>query len=1437
MIKYPSLFILITSSSLLFQLIQSLTNEEVKSSRRDVQGRIEIRAIMVNCHPEVISKTPRKNCNDEEGSDVVEFRGFGKDEITMHSIVKDCKRKLVITMRLKNDKKTVTEEQFVVVDHVYDPVFKKRSRLLNPFVFKIKQNQVLQLYGLQFQNIVNAEVTEEVINKNQDNFTGCDVTSSHPTCGFSLSQNREVIPYSEGFCCSCDAYVNSQRQPLAGFTTSRSLHRIGPSPIHVKTHNLPRHNRDTFDYHNSDTKLISNQKIVDVSKEMQLIGTENGKTSYESNSPVSNDDTSIPFQESEDDLQQVYGSHMNSDVNYPKRTENKYDLISSEGEVQNNKNSETQNSFIYPFDKSIAKERRSIEGVFSNNNKDATENTCNTYEKSFDQEMENVHDNYDFFNQNQVVGLSEGEVNLESDMNPNLPSYLVLNTDSLENRKMFSKRLVSQNLQSTAKINKEYPSKFIEENMVSIADEEDIKPLSNNEKLVEKDKKPLGPNSILNSHDELKPVIVSKLDGKISNPFRNTDINNVNVVPILEHAHPMEPAIGFKKEDKKKLLSMNPWNIHMTDCPETKNRRSSTPRNSYLQYLKFREDWGGGDVERLKDVSTSNRQTVKLEDIKTSEESNLDKVRQRKRNTSGSADTKNGESTGEIEKRRKRLNVKRQASPNGNQIRGGQSCIDRSTPPGVDPITYHESAHCLRYSDLWYTVYHLRRPFVEHSLRLKLYEKYDYHDKNTHWDEITAGRQTILGTFNSVVQDEKPTFSFSYMPSSEQEMGPFQLDTEKSTLLVPQPVSEQLQDKYPQAGAGPSEYLLLKSDQISLDGDECDKAGVGFSAFAKQSDRCSHVRGSCLRNQPLHLWKHDRDALENGKEGKYFLKNFACISTNPFIVNRSNSDEFLAIEYHNPYSATIEIEVKSDFNGVIRPGIGAQIPEVYVDATCDSNTKIVVTVANMGLASARFFPRLANCPGGLPEVWLTSRSPAVMIAPQHQHRFHLSLFGVLPIGRFHCSIDVLNDNHDIVATRRIRIQRYDRCFCLFHCLCACIASSKGLSCDQMSIEHYHAAGFLGSLPVPIVVYETSTLEKNFNLGIYLLIAFLIIPLLLGLLKALSCLCCCTWLSSAGISAIIDTGKGKGKPPQSKEEDGESGQPPEESQEPNLCITFLLNIFIFFFVVYLAIAKLLNILCSILCCCALFNGAEESEKRKGSTTESPDDDDDERHVSFDEGGEGVNKFNVGDDGDKNEGEEDDDDEDEDDGDDEPERLKIVGGDDLDDDDESQTDLLEYFNKPDALEGDQVKKIMKKFKQYYKSNPPDRKDRTGEEEENDDEVEDGLSEYETKVAESFIDLLLESEEVYRHFSEPVGDIIMPEGFEYCIRGFLVKSDTGYFFIPPSPLLQYWTHDKQLMEPPQPLAFADFEKAYDSAVDVLISYDLDLMPNGPAVNVYHL
>lgn len=93
-------------------------------------------------------------------------------------------------------------------------------------------------------------------------------------------------------------------------------------------------------------------------------------------------------------------------------------------------------------------------------------------------------------------------------------------------------------------------------------------------------------------------------------------------------------------------------------------------------------------------------------------------------------------------------------------------------------------------------------------------------------------------------------------------------------VLIPEPVPKEIENLYPQLKGimkrnfgsslrqgflgGAKEYLVVSPDEITVDGDECDKLGVSYKAFVTQSERCNRPAGTCLNNQPAHLWYRDK---------------------------------------------------------------------------------------------------------------------------------------------------------------------------------------------------------------------------------------------------------------------------------------------------------------------------------------------------------------------------------------------------------------------------------------------------------------------------------------------------------------------------------------------------------------------------------------------------
>ncbi|CAH1393972.1 unnamed protein product [Nezara viridula] len=445
----------------------------------------------------------------------------------------------------------------------------------------------------------------------------------------------------------------------------------------------------------------------------------------------------------------------------------------------------------------------------------------------------------------------------------------------------------------------------------------------------------------------------------------------------------------------------------------------------------------------------------------------------------------------------------RQISVSGVQKRGGQSCVDRYIPIWANPFTYHESAHCLRFSDLWYSVYRLKDPFIYHSVYFEVFEKNCKTYENS-WKLSTGGDIVQIGTFHRKSIDEGPSIVFTYTPFSATNNKYFCFDPLLHQIMVPRIVPRAIIDKYPQVDEGPGRYLLVSPSGISHDGEDCDKAGVGYSAFASQPDRCNKPAGSCLLNQPLDFWQHDTDALAHNKSGNYFLDNFAAVEDSS--VKVAEGKQFLTVGYSGHYTSVVEIEMRIDDNIVIRNESPALIHEVLIDSTCEHQTKITIKVTNAGYVSTAYRPKITNCPVNVPNIWYDNEGPLVYIAPFRVHVFRVTLYGTSRPSRFHCSVEIMNNRSETLAVRRIRIQKYDRCFCVWHCLCSCAASSQKFGCHPMSIDHYHAAGFVGSVPETDVLVSKQISKTHYreNFARAVVVAFYIYIILIffGLIKAI-----------------------------------------------------------------------------------------------------------------------------------------------------------------------------------------------------------------------------------------------------------------------------------------------------------------------------------------------
>ncbi|XP_075223850.1 uncharacterized protein LOC142325705 [Lycorma delicatula] len=1389
--------------------------------------------------------------------DILQFHGFDKDELLLHSEVKDCKRKLVITVKLNNCGSTMTEEEFIVVDHVYDPVVHKRSRLLNPLVFKLKQEQVLQLYGLTYANTINAEAREDVLNKNMPNYTGCDTTSSKPTCGMSYIKDK-VIPFT------CP--IKKKQLKTRNLTGKEWLFKDLLNIREQVGENGPVDIKKTPDF----TSFKSNKEFL-------------GKGLW--GSLYDSDVTDLKLKRKERSLDESRSSELTKYY----ENENLYidspnDLlkISKEGLVCDKNVHENEKPKFIPTNHKFS--LQSVIEMFKLKNKT----------KPYSQVQ--YHCLYPHLEHFDNPPLETAKGFLKSD----------INTSCRKSQSPWDVNLSDSPIQTNCGKKKSSDRKYV--HILSKLIEQGIDPENDlhltREDIIKKFKQPVKKNRYIKSvihkarknlrnkkyrngpqradrfdsyhfrKDNKQNRLFIKTNAKQSIEFDNNEqtilqndsedlnytckpdtqspeelINHIHTKTITEQAtNDFSPNHAVKylndvgtTNDVKGLKTQPTDNSYTTSDNYLISSYSNEQSNSfYGKDLKYSEEFHistqiiisknfADTIEEFINVTDNEDIIYKPVSKLTNKEISPVTAKTNHKNMKKSNE-KLRKKPKDNKSKTKKKKVKRQILSSGVQFRGGQSCIDRSVPSFADPVTYHESAHCLRFSDLWYTVYKLKHPFIEHSVHIQLYEKHNYQDGRTYWHEVTKGMTVNIGTFVKHVQDYLPTISFTYIPFTDENSGVFCLDPSKTTLLVPQPLPPSKAAEYPQVEAGPKEYLLVRDDEISVDGEECDKAGVSFEAFAKQPDRCAKPRGSCLNNQPLHMWMHDMEAKRNNKPGKYFLENYASIPQNPFKMNESTKEEYLALDYAGQFTSAIEVEVRSDLNAIVRTGAAGQLTEIYIDSTCDFHTRITVIVTNLGLASSAYFPRLSNCPVEVPDVWTHNEGPLADIAPQHRHIYRMSLYGALPVDRFHCSIELLNEKRELVATRRIRVQRQDRCLCQWHCLCACIGSVDGLRCIPMSAEHYHAAGFQGSLPV--VTYAGMETEGSWTWHLYnmflIYAATFLNILLLGLIKAFLGFCCCSQVGSWGLWLIFP---GKAKELEDyKEPDiahfpvifdvaGYAVHPITGvrnvrflSKSGEFCINLL-----FFAAAPIAIViKLMKI------CCPCFR----SEPNQWDDIGQPSGVEEEpllpeTNEKIDKKKEEIIKAK---------------------------KQKLLLGSD-------KTDSGSNWSLPSDLEIDEndvdTEYVLQERYASQKNLQQNRRSRGGadipsprsgiygflkDSFTDTKNFRDNLSELEKEMAEHLVDTLQEAYIVYRNLRNPCGGVKLQPGTSYCVKGFFTKSGSTFKFTPPPPLLQYWTEDNKPITPPCTLSISDFEVEFKTAEEVLLGNEISVLPRGVVINVWH-
>ncbi|XP_030760194.1 hapless 2-like [Sitophilus oryzae] len=477
-------------------------------------------------------------------------------------------------------------------------------------------------------------------------------------------------------------------------------------------------------------------------------------------------------------------------------------------------------------------------------------------------------------------------------------------------------------------------------------------------------------------------------------------------------------------------------------------------------------------------------------------------------------------------------NLKSVRSVRGRIKRGGQDCDNKFSNANHMSMNNNnqDSVHCMEFSDLWYSVNKIKNPDIEYGAKIEIFEKISSKKCQAFWKDITGGQAIFVGTTNRRYVSADLNILAYYLENHDVDYE-YALDPKTQYLLIPEVNAKVLDvSQYPEVRGGPTEYLVVQNSDIDLTGRSCNKAGVGYEAFAQQPHRCDAKRDACLLNQPKDMWKHDHDLESEGKKGSYFLKNFGSLPENPVVLKHPNNtsqednqDKKLYMYYSSCHTSVISIDFGDDSNVVLRSDTLAIITEVYTETMNPKKTVITAKVLNSGLLSSIFYVGLSACPLDLPATFGSIISRSVLIPPQHQHVFTLEIYCELPLKQFYCSLEVLNLKQQLIALRRVRFQRRDRCVCAWYCQCTCHDTDYGAKCSKLGIEQYHAAGYQGGMPIPSQIIDFSAYDDTVSIFLYVIMFFCLTLWYMGLMKA-AFGCCFLPIGLWGLDKILDLPK-------------------------------------------------------------------------------------------------------------------------------------------------------------------------------------------------------------------------------------------------------------------------------------------------------------------------
>jgi hypothetical protein len=184
-------------------------------------------------------------------------------------------------------------------------------------------------------------------------------------------------------------------------------------------------------------------------------------------------------------------------------------------------------------------------------------------------------------------------------------------------------------------------------------------------------------------------------------------------------------------------------------------------------------------------------------------------------------------------------------------------------------FTNYNSAHCLRFGELWYAAYEIDPPALFFNVSIHL--DWEQEDKVT--KKFVKRQETLLlspsGTVRQSVDRSVRTRLVGNFESYQS-----RASYDSKLFFVPsRPITNQ------RVLRGFKNSMLIDKSLVAFQGSDCNKIGVSYSAFRyDQGNQCYGHVGSCLKYQLEDYHSSDAEKMSRSLKGDYMLENFGKFS-------------------------------------------------------------------------------------------------------------------------------------------------------------------------------------------------------------------------------------------------------------------------------------------------------------------------------------------------------------------------------------------------------------------------------------------------------------------------------------------------------------------------------------------------------------------------------